>query len=80
MAAKQPGPEGLLDVEAATAAGLRATSPPAKDPITDVGAYLSMTPSGWIMLNSSVASFPAKESIASIPPGWSSKNDVTSRT
>eukprot|EP00445_Apocalathium_hangoei_P063582 CAMPEP_0204118516 /NCGR_PEP_ID=MMETSP0361-20130328/6591_1 /ASSEMBLY_ACC=CAM_ASM_000343 /TAXON_ID=268821 /ORGANISM="Scrippsiella Hangoei, Strain SHTV-5" /LENGTH=89 /DNA_ID=CAMNT_0051069551 /DNA_START=398 /DNA_END=667 /DNA_ORIENTATION=+ len=44
MAAKQPGPEGLLDVVAATAAGLRATSPPAKEPITDVGAYLSMTP------------------------------------
>jgi len=49
-----------------------------RQPATPRGTIVQS--SGLIMLNSSVTSFPAEESIASVPPGWSSKNEVTSRT
>ena len=39
---------------------------------------LPMTSGGWIMLNSAVASLPAKVRIASSPPGWSPRKSVTS--
>ena len=41
---------------------------------------LPMTSGGWIMLNSAVASLPAKVRIASSPPGWSGRNFVTFKT
>mmetsp|Transcript_2366 Transcript_2366/g.9832 ORF Transcript_2366/g.9832 Transcript_2366/m.9832 type:complete len:267 (-) Transcript_2366:1272-2072(-) len=42
--------------------------------------YFLSTLGGWSMLNSSVASFPAKSMIAFLPPGWSGRNDVRSYT
>merc|ERR550534_3465028 len=55
--------------------------PPAPiTPITASGAYFGITSGGWIMLNSSVASLPAKVRIASSPPGCSLRNFVTSST
>jgi len=66
-----------------------ATAPPAPPPppppapitpITASGAYFGITSGGWIMLNSSVASLPAKVRIANSPPGCSERNFVTSST
>mmetsp|Transcript_13183 Transcript_13183/g.31464 ORF Transcript_13183/g.31464 Transcript_13183/m.31464 type:complete len:303 (-) Transcript_13183:675-1583(-) len=63
------------------AAALAATAVPSPTaPITESGAYLPMTSGGWIMLNSSVASLPAKVRMASSPPGCSDRKLVTSRT
>eukprot|EP00438_Fugacium_kawagutii_P006679 Skav219091 [mRNA] locus=scaffold1574:117257:118510:- [translate_table: standard] len=54
--------------------------PPPIMPITESGAYLPMTSGGWIMLNSSVASLPAKVRMANSPPGCSPRKEVTSST
>merc|ERR1719174_1621366 len=56
-------------------------APPAPtSPMIASGAYFPTTSGGWIILNSSVASLPAKVRIASSPPGWSLKKLVTSNT
>merc|ERR1719453_2656590 len=56
-----PPPDG------AAAAGAAEPSPTTPK-TASLERYLSMTSGGWIMLNSSVASLPAKVRIASSPP------------
>merc|ERR1711970_892073 len=82
-----PGPlcQGSFDfLDAPPAAGAAAAAAPADPPtmpkVASFGRYFSMTSGGWIMSNSSVASFPAKVRIASSPPGCCDKKLVTLRT
>mmetsp|Transcript_29630 Transcript_29630/g.74647 ORF Transcript_29630/g.74647 Transcript_29630/m.74647 type:complete len:235 (+) Transcript_29630:986-1690(+) len=69
---------GAAAPPAAAAAGAGAPVPTL--PMIASGAYFGMTSGGWIMLNSSDASFPANVMIASSPPGCSERKFVTSST